>query len=289
MVTDKEGRLYEHLEYTAYGELWVDRAVSAASSKGTPFRFSGKELDAETGLYYYGARYLDPKTSRWLSADPAMYQGDYLPGAPVNEEAKKRNGNLPGQGGVFNVVNMHVYHYAGNNPIKYVDPTGEDFYNNGENTYIVIPEHDKDKAVIVHPGEKYEGPIDGAMQAREKDDGTYEPDPNGKIIKITGKEPMSPDVVVKKGSDGEDVAYMPGAVNDIGDLVKGLNNIRRKKQGKAPDLPSGVYNPGSDGHNALMKGWGGSANNNTREGAEPMGPWDKEFGRFNSVRIRDRK
>ena len=49
---------------------------------------------------------------------------DYLPSAPVNDEAKKRNGNLPGQGGVFNVVNLHVYHYAGNNPVKYVDPEG---------------------------------------------------------------------------------------------------------------------------------------------------------------------
>jgi len=85
-------------------------------------KFTGKERDAETGLYYYGARYLDPKTGRWLSGDPAM--GEYLPVAPVNDEAKKRNGNLPGQGGVFNYVNLHAYHYAGNNPVKYVDPDG---------------------------------------------------------------------------------------------------------------------------------------------------------------------
>jgi hypothetical protein len=86
--------------------------------------FTGKELDSETGFYYYGARYLDPKTSRWISADPAL--GDYIPGAPVDDEAKKRNGSLPGQGGVFNYVNLHVYHYAGNNPVKYVDPDGEE-------------------------------------------------------------------------------------------------------------------------------------------------------------------
>ena len=88
-----------------------------------PKKFTGKERDSETGLYYYGARYLDSRTSRWLSGDPAM--GDYVPEAPVNDEARKRNGNLPGQGGVFNYVNLHVYHYAGNNPVKYTDPDGE--------------------------------------------------------------------------------------------------------------------------------------------------------------------
>ena len=80
----------------------------------------------ETEFYYYGARYLDPKTSRWISVDPAM--GEYVPGAPINAEVRKRNGNLPGMGGVFNVVNLHVYHYAGNNPVKYVDPDGRFFW-----------------------------------------------------------------------------------------------------------------------------------------------------------------
>jgi RHS repeat-associated protein len=112
------------LEYTPYGELWIDWRSNDAPEDGTPYRFMGKELDPETGLYYYGARYLDPKTSRWISGDPAL--GEYIPVAPVNDEAKKRNGNLPGQGGVFNYVNLHVYHYAGNNPVKYTDPDGND-------------------------------------------------------------------------------------------------------------------------------------------------------------------
>jgi RHS repeat-associated protein len=57
--------------------------------------------------YYCGARCLDPRTSRWLNGDPAI--GEYL----------------PGQGGVFSLVNLYMYYYAGNNPVKYVDPDGD--------------------------------------------------------------------------------------------------------------------------------------------------------------------
>jgi RHS repeat-associated protein len=88
-----------------------------------PFCFTGKEKDDETGFTNFGARLLDPKTSRWLSVDPAM--GEYIPQAPVNDEARKHNQNLPGMGGIFNVVNANPYHYAGNNPIKYTDPDGK--------------------------------------------------------------------------------------------------------------------------------------------------------------------
>jgi RHS repeat-associated protein len=87
-------------------------------------KYAVKEPDPETGLYYYGARYLDPKTGRWLSGDPAL--GEYFPSAPLGDEEKKRNQSLPGMGGIFNTVNMHAYHYAGNNPVKYVDPDGRD-------------------------------------------------------------------------------------------------------------------------------------------------------------------
>ena len=69
-----------------------------------------KCVDTETGLYYYVDRYLDPKYSRWLSGDPAIT--DYMAGTSA------------GEGGVYNTVNLQLYHYAGNNPLKYVDPDG---------------------------------------------------------------------------------------------------------------------------------------------------------------------
>src|SRR5690606_3121094 len=88
------------------------------------YRFTSKELDTETGLYYFGARYLDPQVSRWVSPDPAFE--DYLPVPPVDDEARRYNSQLPGQGGVFNPVNLNVYCYGANNPVKYVDPDGLD-------------------------------------------------------------------------------------------------------------------------------------------------------------------
>ena len=54
-----------------------------------------------------------------------MALAEYIPVAPIHDQAREHNENLPGMGGVFNTVNLNVYHYAGNNPVKYVDPDGE--------------------------------------------------------------------------------------------------------------------------------------------------------------------
>ena len=53
--------------YMPFGELLADEHVN---SYNTPFKFNAKEHDAESGLYYYGARYYDAKWSVWLSLDP---------------------------------------------------------------------------------------------------------------------------------------------------------------------------------------------------------------------------
>jgi RHS repeat-associated protein len=73
-----------------------------------PQQFTGKEIDPETGLYYYGARYYDPRTQQWQTPDPIV--GSYLNGGPNQ--------------GVYNPVNLALYTYGNNNPVRYTDPSG---------------------------------------------------------------------------------------------------------------------------------------------------------------------
>ena len=90
-ITDRAGRITQHTEYIAFGEVLFEEH---STSKTMRYLFNGKELDSETGLYYYGARYYDPRVSLWLNVDPL---------------AEKT---------------MTPYAYTNNNPIRFIDPTG---------------------------------------------------------------------------------------------------------------------------------------------------------------------
>ncbi|MBB4805899.1 RHS repeat-associated protein [Chryseobacterium defluvii] len=82
-----------------------------------PYKFNVKELDSETGLYYYGARYYNPKASIWYGVDPlAVYN-------PVMETQFYGDGEH--NRGVFFWGNLNPYIYTYQNPIIYVDPNGK--------------------------------------------------------------------------------------------------------------------------------------------------------------------
>ena len=66
-ITDDKANITQYDAYLPYGELLVDEH---SSSEDMPYKFNGKEMDAETGLYYYGARYMNPVTSLWYGVDP---------------------------------------------------------------------------------------------------------------------------------------------------------------------------------------------------------------------------
>jgi RHS repeat-associated protein len=86
------GRLENRTSYDTFGRVWT----STTPSTEFRFAFTGRDLDPESDLYHYRARYYDPATGQFISADPIGFgAGD---------------GNL--------------YRYVGNGPIDGTDPTG---------------------------------------------------------------------------------------------------------------------------------------------------------------------
>ena len=94
-ITDREGRITQHTEYIAFGEVLFEEH---STSKTMPYLFNGKELDSETNLTYFGERYLDMKSSLWLNIDPLAEKYPHV----------------------------SPYTYTLNNPIKFIDPDGRD-------------------------------------------------------------------------------------------------------------------------------------------------------------------
>ena len=66
-ITDAKANVTQFDAYLPYGELLVDEH---SSTEEMPYKLNGKEFDQETGLYYYGARYMNPVTSLWYGVDP---------------------------------------------------------------------------------------------------------------------------------------------------------------------------------------------------------------------------
>ena len=93
LITNFDGEITQSVAYIPYGEVFVEERNGSWS---TPYLFNAKELDEETGLYYYGARYLDPAGAMWLSVDPVLHEW------------------------------ASPYAYCLGNPIRLIDPDGQE-------------------------------------------------------------------------------------------------------------------------------------------------------------------
>ncbi len=91
-LVDESGFVVESYEYDAYGNTRVFDASGSetlSSASGNRYAFQGREIDWETGLYYFRARWYDPETGRWLSKDPLGISGGlnqyvFVENTPVN-------------------------------------------------------------------------------------------------------------------------------------------------------------------------------------------------------------
>jgi RHS repeat-associated protein len=95
-ITDAGGYPYQYFYYTPFGESLITQHANTGGYS-TSFRFNAKELDEETGNYYYGARYYNPRWSVWLGVDPKAHAFPYVTS----------------------------YNYLLNNTIMMVDPGGD--------------------------------------------------------------------------------------------------------------------------------------------------------------------
>ena len=99
IATNASGNKVQEVTYYPYGEV----RTNWCSGPDLPYKFTGHELDSETGLYYCGARYYDASQGRFLTPDTIVQS----PGDPQT---------------------LNRYAYARNNPLAFVDPSGHDFW-----------------------------------------------------------------------------------------------------------------------------------------------------------------
>lgn len=93
-LTNEAGGLTAEYEYDVFGSL-----LGMKGSADTDYLFTGQEYDGESDLYYYNARYYNPRLGRFISRDTYLgEEGDSL--------------------------TRNRYIYVSNNPLKFVDPTG---------------------------------------------------------------------------------------------------------------------------------------------------------------------
>ncbi len=95
LEVDQSGNVITYEEYHPYGTTAFHTAYGAAEVSAKRYRYTGKEKDEETGLYYHGARYFAAWLGRWTAVDPA---------------------------GVVDGPNL--YRYSRDNPVCFSDPGG---------------------------------------------------------------------------------------------------------------------------------------------------------------------
>jgi RHS repeat-associated protein len=111
-ISNTSGAVVRTQTYFPYGNM-----QGTSGSKDNPHKFTGQILDSDSGLYYYNARYYDPTLCTFVTPDntvPVKTNLSNFKGLEINEKY------------LYDPQMLNKYSYCRNNPIKYVDPKGEE-------------------------------------------------------------------------------------------------------------------------------------------------------------------
>jgi RHS repeat-associated protein len=203
-LTDYYGAKYQFFLNLPFGETMAEQLPSTYYK--TPYKFNGKELDEETGLYYYGARYYDPRISIWLSVDPLAEQTPHV----------------------------SPYAFCLNNPIRYNDPTGMsaedplDYYNNSGDRVGTDGVNDGRKAVVTDNSEAR------AIKRTDRDGGTTA------LSTVSSAVVLPSDAVLQESLNVLDRAVQNGGQREESSLVLNNGSVLRGQTGPEPTVTNGV-------------------------------------------------
>ncbi|MBO4587978.1 MAG: RHS repeat-associated core domain-containing protein [Bacteroidales bacterium] len=170
-ITDSSGQAVQHMQYLPYGETKLDQRTSSYQERYT---FSGKEKDSETGYHYFGARYYNSDLSLWLSVDP---MSDKYP-------------------------NLSPYNYCAWNPMKLVDPNGQDIKIYYKNKTGIARLFERKKHIVYVPNMEYSGNNPFVKETVNALNYVIKGDSKGIITKLANDQEKT--VKIKKGRIGED-------------------------------------------------------------------------------------
>ncbi len=113
---DEEGEIISYEEYHPYGTTSYQAMNASINAVAKRYRYTGKERDEESGLYYHGARYYIPWLARWSAVDPINSENYNLQKGYGLEKNRNRQ---------FLDFCASSYEYCYANPIRFIDPNGE--------------------------------------------------------------------------------------------------------------------------------------------------------------------
>ncbi|MFH1642217.1 MAG: RHS repeat-associated core domain-containing protein [Nanoarchaeota archaeon] len=128
-ITGDSGQIIEKYTYDSFGNLTIrdtSDEILDTSSVGNPYTYTSREYDAETGLYFYRARYYDAGAGRFLTKDPLLVHDNYwgkCSRCEMNFDLSNSLASLL----IWDPRRLHSYMYVTNNPINLIDPTGLDW------------------------------------------------------------------------------------------------------------------------------------------------------------------